>query len=184
MAVIHIYGASGAGTTTLGKALGKELGYRLLDTDDYFWLPSDPPYAIKRDRQERIALLRHDLNAFKDAIISGSLCGWGDVFIPAFDLAVRLIVPQDIRLQRLEVREFQRFGSRLEAGGDMFAEHTEFMKWAAAYDTGDASMRSSAMHDLWLKQLTCKNLVLDGTQPVELLTSKIKEELVLLSAKL
>lgn len=34
--VIHIYGASGSGTTTLGKKLCEKLGYTLMDTDSYF----------------------------------------------------------------------------------------------------------------------------------------------------
>lgn len=34
--IIHIVGASGAGTTTLGRALEREYGYKWLDTDGYF----------------------------------------------------------------------------------------------------------------------------------------------------
>lgn len=32
--VIHIYGASGSGTTTLGKRICEELGFTQMDTDD------------------------------------------------------------------------------------------------------------------------------------------------------
>lgn len=34
--VIHIYGASGSGTSTLGRKISEELGYKFMDTDDYF----------------------------------------------------------------------------------------------------------------------------------------------------
>lgn len=34
--VIHIYGAAGSGTTTLGKKISEVLGYKFMDTDDYF----------------------------------------------------------------------------------------------------------------------------------------------------
>lgn len=34
--VIHIFGASGSGTTTLGDAIDETLGYKHLDVDDYF----------------------------------------------------------------------------------------------------------------------------------------------------
>ena len=37
---IHILGASGSGTTTLGRALAERLQCRHFDTDDYFWLPT------------------------------------------------------------------------------------------------------------------------------------------------
>ena len=40
--LIHIFGASGSGTTTLAEKTSRELGYFHLDTDDYFWLPTDP----------------------------------------------------------------------------------------------------------------------------------------------
>jgi uridine kinase len=41
---VHILGASGAGTTTLAQALAARLGCPQYDVDDYFWLPSDPPF--------------------------------------------------------------------------------------------------------------------------------------------
>ena len=59
--VIHIYGASGSGTSTLGKALAKELGWRWMDSDDYFWMPTDPPYTTKRSIPERINLMERDI---------------------------------------------------------------------------------------------------------------------------
>jgi adenylate kinase family enzyme len=33
---IHLIGASGSGTTTLGRALAQRLGYPHFDTDHYF----------------------------------------------------------------------------------------------------------------------------------------------------
>lgn len=41
---IHITGASGSGTTTLGRALAQALGWRYLDADRYYWLPTSPPF--------------------------------------------------------------------------------------------------------------------------------------------
>ena len=55
--VIHIYGASGSGTTTLAKYIHNNMGYFFMDTDDYFWLPTNPPYTEKRKIQERIQLM-------------------------------------------------------------------------------------------------------------------------------
>ncbi len=42
--IIHIVGASDAGTSTLGQALDQNYGYKWVDTDDYFWQPTDPPF--------------------------------------------------------------------------------------------------------------------------------------------
>ena len=43
--IIYIYGASGSGTSTLGKYIRDKLGYFFMDTDDYFWQPTNPPYT-------------------------------------------------------------------------------------------------------------------------------------------
>lgn len=43
---IHVFGAAGAGVTTLARALADHLGHRHLDADDYLWMPTEPPYQI------------------------------------------------------------------------------------------------------------------------------------------
>jgi len=59
---VHILGASGAGPTTLAQALAARLGCPHYDVDDYFWLPSDPPFQHIRDREARRAMLSADLD--------------------------------------------------------------------------------------------------------------------------
>lgn len=168
--IIHIFGASGSGTSTLANAFCERTGYRHLDTDDVYWLPVDPPFSRKRDPEERVALLSAALDASANAVVSGSLVGWGDPLIPRFTLAVRLSAPTDVRLERIRAREYERFGARVLPGGDMYEEQQAFYRWAAGYDTGGVEMRSKAMHDAWSKKLLCPLLDLDGTQPVETLT--------------
>jgi adenylate kinase family enzyme len=41
---ILITGASGSGTTTLGKTLASKLNWGFFEADDYYWLPTEPPY--------------------------------------------------------------------------------------------------------------------------------------------
>ena len=73
--VIHIFGASGSGTSTLGRAVADRAGFRFLDTDDYYWLPAEPMYTLKRPIPERLALMERDLDTAEDAVLSGSLVG-------------------------------------------------------------------------------------------------------------
>lgn len=160
--VIHIFGASGSGTTTLGKKIADELGYKHIDTDDYFWLPTDPKFIAKRPVEERLALMRRDIEEAENAVISGALTGWGDPLIPYFTLAVRIELPQDIRIERLRKRERGRFGARIEVGGDMYEQHLDFIEWAKTYDTGGMEHRSKMRHDAWQKTLPCEVLLLDG----------------------
>jgi adenylate kinase family enzyme len=160
---VHILGAAGSGATTLGRALAEQIGCVHLDNDTYFWLPSDPPFQQIREQRERQALLGADLKRHDSWVLSGSVSGWGDVFIPLFDLVVFLWVPPAARLARLEARERHLFGEEaLAPGGRMYETNQKFMAWAAAYDTGDASMRSRQRHEPWLKRLPCPVLRLEG----------------------
>jgi hypothetical protein len=88
---IHIVGASGSGTTSLAVEMAARYGDRHLDTDDYFWLPTIPPYREKRPREERLAFLREAARESKSWVLSCSLCGWGDPLIPEFEVASAMV---------------------------------------------------------------------------------------------
>lgn len=165
---IHILGASGSGTTTLARELSKLLGYEHFDTDDYFWLPTTPPFTEKRPVADRSQLLEKDLKGAACWILSGSNCGWGDFLISSYDLVIFLYVPPEIRMKRLIQREVERYSQeRISDGGDLYENHKAFITWAAAYDTAGPEMRSLAMHNEWLKRLNCRVIRLEGPQGVE-----------------
>lgn len=175
---IHITGASGAGTTTLGRALAARLKVAHFDTDDFYWLPVEPAYSIKRPAAERLSLLG---DAFDEAgsrgwVLSGSIGDWGASLIPLFNVVVFLRTPTDIRLARLRAREAKRFGAAAIApGGSRHKEHTAFIEWSADYDLGTVSGRNLARHDAWLETLPCPVLRLNGTERVDALTEKVME---------
>jgi len=176
--IIHIFGASGSGTTTLGRALERDYGYKWLDTDDFFWFPTEPPFTTSRPREERISLMAASINENPRCVISGSLCDWGDVFIPKFDLIIFIYTPSDVRRERLKKREYGRYGKRIYKGGDMYDEHIKFIDWAMAYDTGDMSMRSLKTHEEWLKQLVCPVIRLSGSETCEHNLNQINKYLI------
>ena len=165
--VIHIFGASGSGTTTLGRKISEELGYRFMDTDDYYWLPTNPKFIEKCPIDKRIMLMKKDIEEAENVVISGSLTDWGDELISLFTLAIRLETLAEVRIERLKKREKEVFGSRIEKGGDMYEHHLEFIEWAKAYDAGDLDMRSKAKHDEWQKLLKCPLIILNGADNLE-----------------
>lgn len=173
--VIYVYGASGAGVSTLGRAIAESYGYRQLDTDDYFWLPTDPPFVKSRERAERVRLLWADLDAAGEAVISGSLYDWGDCFLPEVTLGVRVVTPTEVRIERLRQREYARFGERIREGGDMYGEHLEFIQWARGYDTDGPAARSKQGHDRHEQGLCCPRVIVDGTKPLEEILALIDE---------
>jgi adenylate kinase family enzyme len=151
---IHVTGASGAGVTSLGRALADALAIPHHDTDDYFWRPSSPPYQKMREVADRLRLMREVFLPRADWVLSGSIAGWGDEVIPAFDLVVFLTTPREIRLQRLRVREVTHFGAdAIAPGGWRHKETEEFIEWASHYEDGDREGRSLAMHQAWLAPL-------------------------------
>jgi adenylate kinase family enzyme len=149
---IHITGASGAGTTTLASALARARGCRHFDSDDYYWLPTDPPYQHKRDIPERNAMLLADLRRTPACIESGSLVSWSEEITALFDRVVFLWIPEDLRLARLRDREQRELG----------AIDDEFMEWAAGYEHFGPEKRSRAQHESWLARLNCPVLRLEG----------------------
>lgn len=176
--VIHIYGASGSGTSTLGKKICNELGYKFMDTDDYYWLPSNPKYTYKRPVDERLELMKKDISKAENVVISGSLTDWGDELIPFFTLVVRLETETSIRIDRLRKRERNNFGSRIDIGGDMYQNHIDFIEYAKSYDNGGLEIRSKASHDEWQKLLLCKQIVLNGADDLNSNFLKVREHII------
>lgn len=164
---IHILGASGSGATTLGRALAKHLQYAHFNTDDYFWLPTNPPFTEKRDTTLCQQLLMDDLTAHDSWVLSGSLCGWGDVVISLFELVVFLWIPPKTRMERLRQRERERYGERIMPGGDMHETSQEFLDCAASYDEGGLDMRSQRRHEQWLGTLPCPIVCFEGEYSIE-----------------
>jgi adenylate kinase family enzyme len=172
---IHIFGAAGSGTTTLASVLSAKYGHRHFDTDDFYWIATDPPYQQTRPRSERQTLLAKALAGIDSWVLSGSLCGWSDPFIPQFELVVFLMVPVEQRLARLRAREILRYGAEAIApGGQLHNAHVEFLDWAQHYDDGGLDMRNRALHEWWIQKLPLPVLTLDGNKPVDSLLGEIE----------
>ena len=106
--IIHITGASGAGTTTLAKAICGRFGHAHFDTDDFYWEPTNPPFTQKRAVDQCQRLLAEAIDSAEKCVISGSLTEWGDIFLPKFGLIIYVSTPAEVRLQRLQAREHHR----------------------------------------------------------------------------
>ncbi|HSI66452.1 MAG TPA: AAA family ATPase [Planococcus sp. (in: firmicutes)] len=161
---IHIMGAAGSGTTTLGAALAKELPHIHLDTDDYFWKTK---YTEQRPVPDRIQLLETDLLHNESWILSGSVVSWGEEIKSHFDLVVFVWVPKELRLERLERREYERYGEEMLAGGAKYEQFKAFLEWASLYDHADKEARSKISQEHWMAGLQCPVLRIEGKHSVE-----------------
>ena len=164
---IHITGASGSGTTTLGAALAERLTVPHFDTDDFYWYPSRPEFERKRPVKERIRLLRAALLGAPGWVLSGSLNPWGNELASEFDQVVSLYVPPEQRLRRSLERERKRYGHTIDPSGSNYAKHIAFMNWSSRYDVVNTKGRSLTGHRAWLATLPSKVVEIYGTPTLE-----------------
>ena len=174
---IHIFGPSGAGTSTLGRHLANLLATQHFDTDDFYWEPSDPPFRRKRPVPERRALMEAVFLPRSDWVLSGSLDSWSEGIAERFTAAVFLTLDPERLLARLEERERSRYGAAMAPGGACHAECNAFLHWAAGYERGSRPGRSRARHEAWAETLACPVLRLYSEPPVEELAARVLEAL-------
>lgn len=155
---IHIFGASGSGTTTIAKAVCDKLGYMHFDSDSYFWQNTLNPFTLERPRDECLRLMNNDLSNNSKWVLSGSIANWGNDLIPYFDLVVFVYVPQALRIDRLKKRELERYGDKVLPGGVRYYESKSFLEWAASYDYGAMEGRTLQKHEIWLAQIKCATI--------------------------
>ena len=175
---IHIFGASGSGTTTLANALEQELDYKHLDADDYYWKKTDPPFQEKVPLLDRSTSLMSAIDQYENTVVSGSLVSWGEHWKDVFDLAVFLLIPPEIRIERLIKREVERYGERLKTDPELIETSRAFIQWAKKYDDPCFEGRSITQHNKWIESLKCKVLEIKGDTSVNTRVEQVRKELL------
>ena len=164
---VLVMGASGSGTTTLGRALATRWAVSHADGDDYFWQPTTPPYVEQRPVDERLRLMR-EMFLPRDAwVLSGSVMGWGDPLVALLDAVVFCSLSHEVRLERLQAREVVRYGSRIEPGGDRAEAFATFLTWATGYEDPAFDGRNRAVHEEWLATLDVPVLRVDTARATD-----------------
>jgi adenylate kinase family enzyme len=135
---IFVMGASGSGTSTLGRGLSRRLNLLHADSDDFYWEETDPPFTIPRAPEQLHERFYNFVKA-QNFVLSGDVLNWGlperDV-LDAFSHVIFIYVPWEEREQRLRQREHRRYGARIMQGGDMHETFENFIEWSKHYDSG------------------------------------------------
>ena len=157
---ILVCGLNGSGKTTLGKALAQALGYDFIDNEDLFFAKTDPHYlfAAPRSKEEAIDLLTAFVREHPRFVFSAVRGDYGPEVLARYRCAIWVEAPREIRLQRVLQRSFQRFGERMQPGGDLYAQEASFLNHVAA--------RQEQYVSQWLATQSYPTLRVDGTQPV------------------
>ena len=101
---LHVTGAAGTGTTTLGQALAGALAAPHHDADDYVWLPTPERFARMRPQPDRLRLMEEMFLSAPAWVLSGSVIPWGEALGAHLDAAIFLRAPTQVRMERLRGR--------------------------------------------------------------------------------
>ena len=174
---IHLLGPSGSGTSTLGKAISQRLNIPWFDSDDIYWIKTDPPFTKKRDTVERQFILKELYNTNSNLVLSGSMLKWGNQIRDKIDLIIYLYLEPEKRIKRIIKREKERFGNRIEENNDMHQGHLEFINWARKYESGDMNMRSKNSEEKWIEECNCQKLRIDKEMNIEEMLNLVEKEI-------
>ena len=157
---IILSGGNGAGKSTLGKALAAALELPFLDIEDYYFPKTDPGYlyAASRTESEAVALLLADVKRLEGFVLVAVKADYTPALSSRFTHAVLVDVPKEIRLKRVEERSYNKFGSRMLPGGDLYTKEQRF--FAMVRDRSDERFLS------WLATLSVPILKVSGLEPV------------------
>jgi len=175
---VHITGASGAGVTTLGRALAQHYAIPHFDADDFYWMPTAETFTDKRPEAERVSLLQALIGSRPDVVLSGSIAGWGNALIAEIDAVIFVRTAQAMRLTRLRDREVLRYGEEaVQEDGPRYLQMESFLRWAERYDDPEFTGRSLTGHRAWLAGLGCTVIEVDGSRSLEALTRQVTRSL-------
>ena len=157
---IQICGLNGCGKSTLGKALAERIGFRFIDNENLYFSRSDKdePYRNPKSRTEVEKLLMSEVAQYPDFVFSAVKGDYGNDILTKYSYVVVIEVPPEIRAQRVRSRSFQKFGSRMLPGGDLYHQEEAFFQLADS--------RRDDCIESWLQKISCPVIRVDGTKPI------------------
>jgi adenylate kinase family enzyme len=153
---IIVFGANGSGKSTLGRELANILNFKHMDIEDYHFEKSEIPYTIERSHEDCLKLMLADIKKHRSFVISTVTGDFGDAILQLYELAVFISAPIELRMCRIEQREYEKHGERIRIGGDMYEQHLKFVDFAAS--------RSLSKIEKWGETLVCPLIRIDGTE--------------------
>ena len=158
---IQMCGLNGCGKSTLGRALAKRIGFHFIDNEDLYFsrANANEPYMNPKSRTDVERLLMEEVRKHPDFVFAAVKGDYGKEIIPMYNYVVMLEVPKEIRSQRVKNRSFQKFGSRMLIGGDLYKQEEAFFQMVDS--------RQDDYIENWLQKVMCPIIKVDGTKPTE-----------------
>lgn len=157
---ILVFGANGCGKSTAGRKLAEKLGMGFLDAEDYAFVDSAVPFAKARPREEYTALVQQEILKGDDFVLAAVKGDFGAQAISRYTCAFYLETDCATRMMRVRKRSFDRFGSRVLRGGDLYESEERFFQFA--------QNRSIEQITRWAEDnLKCPVVQIDTALPVD-----------------
>lgn len=158
---ILVCGLNGAGKSTVGAALAKELDFYFIDSEELYFPKADPhyTYAAPRTRSEAEQLLADKIKAHKNFVFASVKGDYGKTICSFFRYAVLIHAPKDVRMQRVKNRSCQKFGNRMLPGGGLYEQEEKFFDFVRSRDESTV--------EEWVQSLRCPVIHIDGTRSVK-----------------
>lgn len=164
---ILITGLNGSGKSTVCRLLAEKLNYFSMDVEDYYFIKSDIPYSQFHTLEETQRLMEEDIEKHKKFVFATVNCNWGEKINSAFKLAVLLKAPLDLRMKRINSREYNKFGGRVLKGGDLYESQLKFHNKVLT--------RTDAHMDKQKQYISCPVVEIDASLPLREIVDKICE---------
>lgn len=177
--IIYVMGASGTGTSSLGKLIKENFDVNLIESDELTMYITDPPFKFPRPQDVRIKLLESKMNKSKVNVIVGSINEWGNAVIERADILIFLYESTEIREERIKEREEKRFGKKLIENNDVANNYSNFIKWTKMYDSFDEP-RSLKKHRNIYDSFHGTRFFFGNSESTEEIFSAIKSDIVML----
>ena len=158
---IQICGLNGSGKSTLGRALAEKIGFYFIDDENLYFSRSNPnePYTNPKPRHEVEQLLMNEVKKHPDFVFAAVKGDYEKDIISMYDYVIMLEVPKSVRSQRVRNRSFNKFGSRMLLGGDLYNQEEAFFQMVES--------RQGSYVENWLQTVKCPIIRVDGTKPID-----------------
>lgn len=185
---IYILGDKGPFSKELGENLSKKIKYDHFHTKDYRYKTIDS-ITKERDPDESIVLLAYDIKRSYNYIVSGSLQGWGEIFLKKFEMVVFL----ENKSQYLSNTDV--FFSKSQNNEEPEKQKADLSEWTRRISAQNEQSRIKTLHkdiilnsgsiainistELSIEDATNKIIEISGNNPVNLdMPSPIQDSLV------
>lgn len=156
---IIITGLNGCGKSTVCRLLADKLNYYSMDVEDYYFIDGDIPYSKFHTLEQTKKLMLDDIERHNNFVLATVNCDWGKEISSVCRLAVVLKAPLDIRMKRIEKREYDKFGNRVLKGGDLYESQQKFHNKVLLRDESHITKQ--------MQFITCPILEIDATLPID-----------------